>query len=204
MRSKRVLILALALVAGATLLAATQVWVTLQFAEGAAAVASISLAGAGLNPALSPIAVAAFIAAITLTIAGKVFRLVLAALVALLGAASVAIALVVLQSPLTSAGARIAEVTGISGQGQVEIVSGVMLTPWPFVAAAAGALLLFLGLFSLTQVSKWHTAGRKYDSADGRRVSRTRSTSASDPDRIADWDAQNDGEDPSVMRDEPL
>ena len=92
MRSKLWLLAGVAVSGAVALYGATQVWVTLLLADGAAAFDRLEVTGQQLNQSLSPIALAALAAALALTIAGPAFRRVLGVLVALLGAGVAAIA----------------------------------------------------------------------------------------------------------------
>ncbi|GEM_PF-2048439 len=195
MRSSKLWLLAvIALASALALYGATQVWVTLRLADGAAAVDSISVTGQQLNQSLSPVAIAALAAALALTIAGRVLRHLLGALVALLGAGIVAITATVLSDPLAASSGRVAEVTGLAGSSNQALVTGTSIESFVPMTLAAGAALVLLGLLVTVLSGRWKVAGRKYEAAP-----KTRATAGSDaePDRISDWESMNEGEDPS-------
>lgn len=192
MRSKLWLLAGIALAGALALFGATQVWVTLSLAAGAAASETLEVTGQQLNQSLSPVALAALAAAIALTIAGKAFRRVLGVLVLLLGAGIAAIAINVLSDPSAAVASRLAEVTGLEGSVQAGLVTATTVSPLVFVTLAAGVLLALLGLPVLWLGGRWKSAGRKYD-ADAQRAQARND----EPDRISDWEAQNDGYDPS-------
>lgn len=194
-RSKLWLLVGIALSGSVALYGATQVWVTLVLADGAAAFERLEVTGQQLNQSLSPIAIAALAAALALTIAGPGFRRVLGVLVTLLGAGVAAIASRVLGDASTAAAGRLAEATGIAGSSSQHFVTGSETSPLIAVTLAAGIALVLLGPLVVLLSGRWKAAGRKYESEAGHEQ-RSRPASA-EPDRISDWEAMNDGEDPS-------
>lgn len=150
--------------------------------------------GHELNAALSPIAIAIIVAALALTIAGPIFRRVLGFLVAGLGAGTVALAASVAVDPESAMTTRVAELTGLSGHGGFAAVSDAALTPWPWLTIAAGAIAAFGGLVVLFASGRWAVAGRKYEAAGAK-------TAAPSSDRISDWDALSEGDDPTAGED---
>ncbi len=191
-RSKLPLLGAVALSGGVALVAATQPWVTLVLVEGAAAAGALQASGQDLNASLSPVA----IAALALTIAGKIFRRVLGVLIAALGAGAIAVAVGVLADPVGAAAGRIAEITAISGADQQDLVQSSALSVWPLVTAVAGGALVVFGLLVVIVSGGWGAAGRKYES---RTDAELPERAAAEPDRISDWERQSDGEDPSEI-----
>lgn len=193
-RSKLLLIVAIAVLSGLTLAAATQTWVAVDLVTGAAAVDGVTATGQSLSPALSPIAIAALASALVLTIAGPLFRRVLGGLVAVLGVGILLVALTVASDPRASARSSIAAVTGLSGDAQYTVVDAAQSTGWPIVAMIAGPLLALAGLAVILLSGRWRAGGRKYQSQGGNRPARAANER---PDRIADWDALSDGDDPT-------
>lgn len=196
MSGKALVILLTIAAGGAVLLASTRVWVAVDFAAGAATAESASITGQKLNPAVALIAIAAIAAALVLTIAGRVFRRIVGALIALLGVGLGAIGMVALSSPLRGARQRIEELTGIAGEAQSSLVDAVHVAVWPGVVIALGAVLVVAGALVVMLGGRWPSAGRRYEAAAGEPAGEeTRSTAAND--RISDWDALSDGDDPS-------
>lgn len=192
MRSKLWLLLGIAVAGAFALFGATQVWVTLKLAAGAAASETLEVTGQQLNQSLSPIALAALAAALALTIAGRVFRRGLGVLVLLLGVGIAAIAVNVMADPNSAVASRLGEVTGLEGSVQAGLVVATTLSSLTYVTLAAGAALVVFGVMVLLLGGRWRAAGRKYD------TDALRALEVSDePDRISDWEALNDGQDPS-------
>ena len=186
MRAKLLSLLGVAIVGGVALLAGSQTWVSFML-DGEHSVHTAS--GHDVNPALSPIAIAIVAAALALTIAGPVFRRVLGVLVALLGAGSVALTVGVVSAPLAAVSGKITEMTGLTGGADSVVWSEVSV--WPWVTLLAGAFAVMFGILILITAGKWAQGGRKYDS------SAPASKEAGKPDRISDWDALSDGDDPT-------
>ncbi|MBK0421476.1 Trp biosynthesis-associated membrane protein [Leucobacter sp. CSA2] len=188
MRAKLLTLLLIAVSGGTALLAGSQPWISFVL-DGETSPHSAT--GHVINPALSPIAIAIVAAALALTIAGKGFRVVLGVLVTLLGAGVVAMTLTSTSSPLGAVNGTITELTGITDG--VDQVMELAMTPWPWVTLAAGVLAGLLGLFVLITGRRWAQGGRKYES--GTHEPGTKPTGK--PDRISDWDALSDGDDPT-------
>lgn len=189
MRTKLLILLLIAVAGGTALLAGSQPWISFTLdGDGA----SHSATGHAINPALSPVAIAVVAAALALTIAGRAFRIVLGVLVTLLGASIAALTASSAASPLGAVNGTITGLTGITG-GASQVTS-IATSPWPWVTLAAGAIAGLLGLVVLITGGKWAQAGRKYENAP-----REAATTANvgKPDRISDWDALSDGEDPT-------
>lgn len=195
MRSKLLLLTGVALAGGIALYAATQIWVTVSLVVGAAASDTLGVTGQQVNQSLSPVAIAALAAALALTIAGKVFRRILGVLIMLLGAGVSAIAFAVLRTPEAAVAGRLAEATGIEGAAQAGMIAGVSTSFVVTLTVIAGVLLIVLGALVLVFAGRWKAAGRKYDT-DAAAKPRVND----EPDRISDWEAQNDGYDPSEDR----
>lgn len=195
MRSKLLLLTGVALAGGIALYAATQIWVTVSLVIGAAATDSLGVTGQQVNQSLSPVAIAVLAAALALTIAGKVFRRILGVLIMLLGAGIAAIAFGALREPEAAIAGRLAEATGIEGAAQAGMIADVSTSFIVLLTAIAGVLLVLLGVLVLVFAGRWKAAGRKYES-DSPRTARNND----EPDRIDDWETQNDGFDPSEDR----
>lgn len=189
MRAKLPVLGGVALSGAVALIAGSQTWISFML-DGTHSVETVT--GHAANAALSPVSIAIIAAALALTIAGPVFRRVLGALVALLGAGLVALTGGVLADPLAAAGGRITELTGIAGGAAGSAVLWSDVSVWGWVSALAGALAVVLGLVVLLLSGRWSSGGRKYDSAP-----RAAGAAGAAPDRISDWDSLSEGTDPS-------
>ncbi|GAA1614045.1 Trp biosynthesis-associated membrane protein [Leucobacter chromiireducens] len=179
----------IAIVGGAGLLAGAQAWVSFML-DGTHDIEKVT--GHALNPALSPVAIAIVAAALALTIAGPIFRRVLGVLVALLGVGLAALTINVLQAPLSAVSGRITELTGIAGGASTTMVVWSQVSVWAWVSLAAGVLAALLGVLVAITGGRWVTGGRKYDAGSAAK------SRGGAPDRISDWDALSDGDDPTA------
>lgn len=193
---KALLILVTVVAGGLVLLASTRVWIDIDFVAGSAAVERTTVTGQKLNPAVALVAIAAIAAALVLTIAGRVFRRVVGALIALLGAGLVVVGVAVLSSPVSGARQRIGELTGITGEAQASLVSAVRVSMWPTIVVALGAVLALVGVLVVVLGGRWRSAGRRYEAAGESTRSRA-PRSTGENDRISDWDALSGGDDPT-------
>lgn len=193
MRLKPLVLFGTAVAGAAGLLAGSQTWVSFAL-DGPSPTETVT--GHDVNAALTPIFIAMIAAALALTIAGPVFRRILGALVALLGAGATALTIGVLANPLAALAGRITELTGISGDRSTAAVSALEVAFWGYLSAAAGVAAVVLGLVILVTSGRWAAAGRKYDGAEAPK------RSGGAPDRISDWDALSEGGDPTDS-DEP-
>lgn len=187
-RGKTLLLGGIAVAGALVLLGGSRDWITFLL-QGSHSVEAIT--GHQVNAALSPIAIAIVVAALALTIAGAVFRRVLGILVALLGGGGIAIASGAVVAPLASAAGRVTELTGIvQGPGDAELV-WVQVSAWAWVTIVAGVAAMLFGLAVTLFSGSWGAAGRRYGSQAESAKAEQRG------DRISDWDALSQGEDPS-------
>lgn len=189
MRTKSLTLLGIAVTGGASLLAGSQTWVSFMI-EGTHSAETVL--GQDINPALTPLALALVAAALALTIAGPVFRRVLGVLVALLGAGSAALTGSALAAPLSAVSGKVTELTGITGSASSSAIIWSEVSPWGYVTLALGVVAVLLGVVVVIWGGRWGTAGRKYDAERKREV-----VKEDNPDRISDWDALSEGDDPT-------
>lgn len=195
MRGKTTLIMAVVIVGGLALLASVQTWVHVGFFPGVAAVEGIEVSGQKASPSLTLTSLAALASALVLTIAGKMFRRVIGVLIFLLGAGLALVGTVIALDPFSGARSQVEEVTGISGNDtQYALVSEISVTIWPAVTAVLGVLLALAGVLIVVFGGRWKSAGRKYDTGGG---TPPRVRAAAEGDRISEWDALSDGDDPT-------
>lgn len=195
--SKPALIGAVAILGALGLISSVQLWLHVEFVVGAAAVEALNVSGQKLNPALTLIALASLAAALVLMIAGKAFRRVIGMLVVLLGAGLAGLAFATISTPLGGASRLIGDATGISGDAQAALISEIELTLWPTVTLVVGLLLAVTGIFVTVLSGRWKTAGRKYDTGGVGDSPKSKRKTEPEGDRISDWDALSDGDDPT-------
>lgn len=193
--SKGALIGAIVLAGGAALLASVQVWLAVALLPGVATVEELQVTGQQMSPALTLIALAALAAALVLTLAGRGFRRVIAVLIVGLGAGLAYAGFRAISAPLDGASGQLESVSGISGEAQAGLVSSLDLSAWPAVTVAVGVILAVAGVLVLVFGSRWKQGGRKYESSG--EAKRARAAGTATGDRISDWEALSDGEDPT-------
>ncbi|HWH26111.1 MAG TPA: Trp biosynthesis-associated membrane protein [Pseudolysinimonas sp.] len=176
------------------LLAWSQLWFTLTTDS-----LTLAVGGEVAGGALVALVLASFALVAALALAGRVFRVILGLLQALLGFCAVAVSVFALSDPVAASSTAISARTGISGLGpQHQLVSTVASTGWPVVAVCAGSLVLALGLLVVGTSGRWPVSGRRFD--------RTRAATAdtrndsTEADAVDTWDALSDGGDPTASR----
>lgn len=188
--------LAVALLCGAVgaavaLLATRQRW-----SEGTATVAGgpfpLTAKGSdvtGVPASLAIVGLAALVAVFAVRRAG---RFMVAGLLALSGAGTVAAALLG-ASDSTALDEQAARASGDTSA----TVQALTHTAWPYVAAVGGALLLLAGLLALRYGRLWPGMSGRYE-RNGTPRPRRKAETAGDPDRPEElWKALDRGEDPT-------
>lgn len=166
-----------------------------QWSEGTATVAGGSLpltaTGSdvtGVPASLAIVGLAALVAVFAVRRAG---RFMVAALLALSGAGTVAAALL----GVNDSSALDEQAAQASGDTSATIDS-LSHTAWPYVAAVGGVLLLLAGLLALRYGRLWPAMSGRYERSGAPRP--RRKAPAVDPDRPEDiWKALDRGEDPT-------
>ncbi|MFH9983093.1 TIGR02234 family membrane protein [Streptomyces sp. NPDC017179] len=188
-RSLAVALLCGALGAAVALLATRQRW-----AEGTATVAGgafpLTARGSevtGVPAALAIVGLAALVAVFAVRRSGRVL---VAVLLALSGAGTVAAALL----GATGGAALDDKAAQVSGD-TAATAAALSHTGWPYVAAAGGVLLLLAGLLALRYGRLWPAMSGRYERSG---APRSRAARPADPDRPEDlWKALDRGEDPT-------
>ena len=189
-RSLAIALLCGALGAAVALLASRQGW-----SEGTATVAGgdfpLSATGSdvtGVPAALAIVGLAALVAVFAVRRAG---RFLVAALLALSGAGTVAAALLG-ASDSSALDDKAAQASGDTAA----TVDSMSHTAWPYVAAVGGVLLLLAGLLALRYGRLWPAMSGRYERDGAPRPRKARP--APDPDRPEEmWKALDRGEDPT-------
>lgn len=192
-RARRIRMLALlfpVLAAAAALVAWSQPWVALTLDDGRVVIAG----GDAAAPALPPFALAALAVVGALALAGPVFRVILGAMQALLGAGIIASGALVLSDPVDAGALPVTEATGVAGTESVRaLVVEVATTPWPSVAMVVGAAAVLVGVGIAVTARRWPARSRRYDA-----VRLAAADGEGRLDRLDAWDALSDGDDPTA------
>lgn len=182
-RLKLLTILAGGLLGALTLIAWTQPWFGLTLTSGQ----SLAVAGQVAAPALSALGLASLALVAALAIAGRVFRIVLAALEVVIGVLVVVSAVAALSTPVAASSATITDAVGESGADALAaLVASVSVTAWPYLAVAFGALSALVGVVVLVTSRGWRGPTRRYEA-----------TAVADDSAAGNWDALSAGKDPT-------
>ncbi|MDT0233212.1 Trp biosynthesis-associated membrane protein [Curtobacterium sp. BRB10] len=198
-RSRPIVVVAGLLVAGVVMLAWTQTWFTVRLHAGAAVTSTVSADGAAVVPQYTALAIASLALFLAMTIAGRVLRIVLAAVEILLGLGVVVSGITTLRDPIAAARGAVGEVAGVSDLGAVRgVVSSVSVSPWPAVGIAGGVLAVLLGVVVIVVQRAWPGPSRKYGAATAGAAAAARATAPVQRDAVVDWDDLSAGVDPTT------
>jgi hypothetical protein len=188
----RLLAVVLTVLAGAIgVISSTQTWLTVTLDDGAGH--ELLVPGAEAVPVLAPLSLAVLALGAALSIVGRVLRWIFGGLTLLIAAALGALtAQVAFALPVAAVSSTVTTATGITGLDSVAaLVSGIVPTPWPFVALSMWIVLLATGVFTLATAGRWRGSGRRYRTEDA-------APGASRPrDAIDSWDDLSRGTDPT-------
>jgi uncharacterized membrane protein (TIGR02234 family) len=185
---------ALAVVVGAVLvlLAVSQTWMTVAWAAPDYPQVRVRLDGGDASPVARACGYVALAGLVALVATRRSGRRVVGALLTLAGLGVVVacgffwwLGDVVADSALTHA-------AGESTLTASDVTTTVTTTPWPFLAAAGGALIIGAGAWALVRGPGWPALGLRYDAPTARRYAED------DP-----WVALDKGEDPTLGPDHP-
>jgi len=206
-RLKSTILLAGVVANALILLAWTQTWVIVTLTADEVGGSRVIVGGDIAAGGLSALALAGLALAGALSIAGPVFRVVLGALQALIGATVALTSVLAIGDPASAASRAITDSTGISGASSVQnLVESAAVTAWPWFAAVVGVISVAIGLAIMATVRRWPAATRKYQAArstsadgspDGADTGAGAGAAVREPDAIGDWDALSDGADPT-------
>ena len=182
---KSTLVLATALLALAVFGTTTQTWIEVRLDPTAASSSDLHVQGSKAATAVTALALVALAGGLAASIAGRIARWIIAALLALSAAGIILAAATVLSDPLGAAQGSIAAATGISG-GQASVAT----TVFPVLAIVAGALLAVCAVVLPLAGRHWKTR-TKYDAAA------VKERGIGPVDEIDSWDSLSRGEDPT-------
>lgn len=170
--------------AGLALLSLTQPWLEARVTD----VGSVLVGADVAAPAVSALAVASLALVGALAIANTVVRWILSGIQLLLGAGIIVATIGVLADTAGASLAAVSAVTGVSGDASVRaVIASVDVALWPWVAVAAGAVLILTAVWTAFTARSWPGAGAKYSSG----------SAAPSTSTVSEWDALSQGSDPT-------
>jgi uncharacterized membrane protein (TIGR02234 family) len=182
------LIAALALAAFGT---TTQTWLTVhldpQQLDQAAGSDGLQVQGSKAATTVTALALVALAGGLAASIAGKIARWIITAIIVLAAAGIIAAAATVLADPLAAAQGSIAAATGVSGG-----TADVSVSTFPVLAVVAGSLLAVGGLLVVPAGRYWKSR-TKYDAA----AAGPAGEQTGPVDEIDSWDRLSRGDDPT-------
>ncbi|ROS73249.1 putative membrane protein (TIGR02234 family) [Curtobacterium sp. PhB130] len=196
MKRSRPLVVVIGLaVAGIVMLSWTQTWFTVHLDTSAAVTSTVVADGSKAVPQFTALAIASLALFLAMTIAGKVVRIVLAAIEILLGLGIVVSGITALRDPVGAAKGAIGDVAGVSDLAAVRrIVTSVDVSAWPAVGIAGGVLAVLLGVVVLVVQRSWPGPSRKYAANPAGTAPKAAPVQR---DAIVDWDDLSAGVDPT-------
>lgn len=179
-RGRSITVLLLLLAAALGLLAATQPWGSVELTDGRV----LSVAGQELAGGTTIMALALAVLALVLPISGIVWRYLLGVLAGIIGVGLIAHVQATGSGILAALEVRVADATGISGSGQGSEIVETVVNGWPALGVVSGAIAVAAGLWAAISARRWP--------ARATRAARYERTGSG-----LDWDAMDDGEDPT-------
>ena len=186
--SKSIVILASAVLAIVALIASTQVWFGVTLVDGT----TLDVDGQVAAPALSALALTSLVLLGALSIAGRVFRVILGTLELLIAIGVMFSGITAAGNPVSVSAPAISTATGVAGSTSVaELVDTIDGGVWPWLVVVCGALMFIAGVVILVASRRWPLSSRKYQAvrlepADAERTS------------VDDWDSLSGGNDPTT------
>ena len=187
---KSTLVLLIAAMALAVFSTTTQAWMTVnldpQQLGQATGQGGLQVQGSKAATTVTALALVALAGGLAASIAGKIARWIITAIIVLAAAGIITAAATVLADPLAAAQGSIAAATGVTGSS-----ADVSVTAFPVLAVVAGFLLALCGLLVIPAGRYWKTRTKYDTAAQG-------SAAQSGPvDEIDSWDRLSRGDDPT-------
>jgi uncharacterized membrane protein (TIGR02234 family) len=197
---KSTLVLVVAALAMAVFGTTTQTWITVhldptQLGQAAGSQDGLQVQGSKAATTVTALALVALAGGLAASIAGRIARWIITAIILLAAAGIVGAAAVVLADPLAAAQGSIAAATGISGSS-----AEVDVTAFPALAVVAASLLGLSALAIVPAGRHWKSRTR-YDAATAGTATGSGAAGAAGPagppDEIDSWDRLSRGDDPT-------
>jgi uncharacterized membrane protein (TIGR02234 family) len=193
LRRRGVVVLGTVIAALAAFGSTTQTWLSVTLPQAAVQAPAIEVPGSEAATGVTAFALVGLAAALAASIAGRVARYIIAAILTVAGAGIVFSSIAVATDPVSSAAPAIGEALGVTGQEGVTVAGTAM----PWLAALAGTVLVVCAAWLIVAGRSWRTA-RRYQSGTEQPAAREGSAKT-DPngDEIDSWDSLTRGEDPT-------
>lgn len=193
---KSTLVLLVAVLALAVFGTTTQTWIMVsldpnQAGQGAGDQSTLPVQGSKAATTVTALALVALAGGLAASIAGRIARWLITAIIVLASAGIIAAAATVLADPLAAAQGSIAAATGITGS-----TAEVAVTAFPVLAVVVGALLALAALLIIPAGRYWRSR-TKYDAATQGGTAGTTVAATGPVDEIDSWDRLSRGDDPT-------
>ncbi|WP_309079932.1 Trp biosynthesis-associated membrane protein [Zhihengliuella sp.] len=179
----------------AGLLTATRTWITVTPGAGAIIHEPVDVSGSDAATSVSALAIVVLAASVSATIAGRMARWIVAALLILAGVGMVLAAASVLGDPQAAAAAVVGEAAGTA-----RIEADYRLSVWPAATIAAGGWTVLVGVALAVAGRRWKV-GRRYARPAAGEPAARRGEGVADTrarlDEIDGWDRLSRGDDPT-------
>ncbi len=138
-------------------------WLIVALREPIGGEQDLRVSGQQASGGVASLVLSAAAAGVALLLAGRVFRVVLGVLVALLGGCVVWAVAATLADPLLAAGPLLSERSGISGAASLlQLVDAWRWSFWPGVALGLGGALVLCGVAVVVLAPRWPLGGARY------------------------------------------
>ena len=197
---KSTLVLAIAALALAVFGTTTQTWLTVhldpaQLGQAVNSQDGLQVQGSKAATTVTALALVALAGGLAASIAGRIARWIITALILLAAAGIVSAAAIVIADPLAAAQGSIAAATGITGSNV-----NVDVTVFPALAVVAG-ILLGLSALLIVPAGRYWKSRTKYDTPAAGSAAGTPAGGSAAPagpaDEIDSWDRLSRGDDPT-------
>ncbi|MHA7156068.1 Trp biosynthesis-associated membrane protein [Arthrobacter sp. TMN-50] len=187
---KGTVILATVLLSLAAFASTTQTWLTVVLPQNAVQTPDLQIPGSDAATAVTAFALVALAAALAVSIAGRIARILVVVILFIAGVGIVWNSIRVVADPTGAAAPAIGEAIGVSTGSGAELV----LTVFPWLAAAAGVLLVGTAGWMLIAGRSWNRSTRYEKVATENPATRTTTAHS---DEIDSWDQLTKGKDPT-------
>jgi len=192
---KSTVVLVTVLLAAAAFGTTTRTWLDVVLPQAAVETPNIAVAGSEAATAVTAFAVVAVAAALAASIAGKIARWVISVVLMVAGFGVAYASAAVIQDPQQGAAGAVGKAAGVSGAAGAEVT----LTLMPYLAAAAGVLIVLAGIWLAVASRSW-AASRKYAAQPATGAASKGESTHPPIDEIDSWDRLTKGEDPTNYR----